>query len=90
MGDGKKYPITDAQIASNVALIRHLTETYPITHLIGHHEHNKMRGHEYFIEQDPKYKSYKPDPGEAVMKRIRAGLSDISLQGIPATSSPKK
>ena len=90
VGDGKKYPITDEQIASNIALIRHLKEKYPITHLIGHHEHNKMRGHEYFIEQDPKYKSYKPDPGDAVMKRIRGGLTDLSLEGVPTKSSPKK
>lgn len=90
VGDGKKYPITDAQIASNVALIRNLKEKYPITHLIGHHEHNKMRGHEYFIEQDPKYKSYKPDPGDAVMKRIRGGLTDLALEGVPTKSSPKE
>ena len=83
VGDGKKYPLTKAQIASNIELIRHLHQQYPITHLIGHHEHNKMRGHEYFVEQDPKYKSYKPDPGDAIMKKLRLGLEDLSLKGVP-------
>ena len=45
-GDGTKYPITEAQIkVQNVALIRQLVGEYPITHLIGHHEHNAMEGH---------------------------------------------
>ena len=83
VGDGKKYPLTAAQISSNIVLIRHLHAQYPITHLIGHHEHNQMRGHEYFIEKDPKYKSYKPDPGDAIMKQLREGLKDLSLQGVP-------
>jgi N-acetylmuramoyl-L-alanine amidase len=89
VGDGKKYPITQEQIQSNIELIRDLKIRYPITHLIGHHEHNDMRGHEYFREQDPKYKSWKPDPGDAVMQKIRAGLVELNLEGVPVKSSPK-
>lgn len=89
VGDGKKYPITDEQIQANIELIRYLKERYPITHLIGHHEHNKMREHEYFQEKDPKYKSWKPDPGDAVMKKIRLGLMELNLEGIPRKSSPE-
>ena len=89
VGDGKKYPITDAQIASNIALIRYLKEKYPITHLIGHHEHNEFRVHPYFQELDPKYRTSKPDPGDAVMVRIREGLLDLNLEGVPKEKSPQ-
>ena len=89
VGDGKKYPITKPQIEANISLIRHLKGRFSITHLIGHHEHNKMRNHSYFREQDPKYKSYKPDPGDAVMDKIRFGLLDLNLKGVPQESAPK-
>jgi hypothetical protein len=89
VGDGKKYPITNAQIESNVALIRHLKERFSITHLIGHHEHNKMRSHSYFRELNPKYKSFKPDPGDVVMEKIRMGLLELKLKGVPEESVPK-
>ena len=86
VGDGKKYPLTDAQIASNIALIRHLKEQYPITHLIGHHEHNLFRSHPFFQERDPQYRTSKPDPGNEVMDRIRKGLLDLNLEGVPQVS----
>jgi N-acetyl-anhydromuramyl-L-alanine amidase AmpD len=89
VGDGKKYPITKPQIEANIALIRHLKSLFPITHLIGHHEHNLMRSHVYFRELDPKYKSFKPDPGNAVMEEIRFGLLDLKLEGVPQESVPK-
>ena len=87
VGDGTKYPITEAQIESNVALIRGLVGEYPITHLIGHHEHNAMEGHPYFQEQNPKYRTTKIDPGNEIMSQIRMGLSDVSLEGPPQTSA---
>ena len=80
VGNGTTHPITEAQIAANTALIRQLSERYPITHLIGHHEHNAMEGHPYFQEQDPKYRTTKIDPGDEIMSQIRAGLSDLGLQ----------
>lgn len=84
VGDGKKYPLTEAQITANIELIRYLKGKYPISHLIGHHEHNKMRTHPYFQELDPKYKTYKSDPGDKNMALIRAGLKDLDLAGPPA------
>ena len=79
VGDGKKYPLTKAQIDANITLIRYLKENYPISHLIGHHEHNRMRSHPYFQELDPKYKTYKSDPGDKNMTLIRDGLKDLEL-----------
>lgn len=90
VGDGKKYPITDAQIASNIALVRYLKEKYPITHLIGHHEHNEFRLHPYFRELDPKYHTSKPDPGDFVMRRIREAVLDLNLEGVPKDKSPQE
>ena len=83
VGNGSTHPLTEAQIAANVALIRQLASTYPITHLIGHHEHNAMEGHPYFQEQDPKYRTTKIDPGAEIMRQIRMGLADLDLQGPP-------
>jgi hypothetical protein len=81
VADGTKHPFTEAQVKANIELIRMLAETHPITHVIGHHEHNEMEGHEYFQELDPKYRTVKIDPGDAIMTQIRAGLSDLNLEG---------
>ncbi|HEY8377535.1 MAG TPA: peptidoglycan recognition family protein [Nannocystis sp.] len=84
VGDRDKYPLTDAQVEANVALVRHLKARFPaITHLIGHHEYLAMEGHPYFRERDPKYRTRKADPGPAFMARVRAQLADLGLEGPP-------
>lgn len=83
VGDGSAHPLTDAQVEANIALVRHLAGRYPITHLIGHHEYRRMEGTDLFLEADPKYRNVKIDPGEDFMARIRAGLTDLGLQGPP-------
>lgn len=84
VGDGSRYPLTDAQVTANAALVRELAGRFPITHLLGHHEVDEFRKtkHAYYLELDPKYRNAKPDPGAAFMKRVRAKLSDLSLAGV--------
>ena len=81
VGDGAAAPLTDAQVAANVALIRDLTSRYPITHLIGHHEYRTMEGHPYFAEVDASYRTVKVDPGDVFMARVRAEVSELGLSG---------
>lgn len=83
VGDGEKFPLTQAQVQANAALVRYLAAKWPITHLIGHLEYRQMEGHPYFLELDPKYRNRKPDPGAAFMKKVRALVADLNLQGPP-------
>ena len=84
VGDGERYPLTAAQRAANVALVRHLRARFPgITHLIGHHEYLAFEGHPYFQEREPDYRTRKGDPGPAFMRDVRAELTDLDLAGPP-------
>ena len=82
VGDGAKYPLTDAQVAADAALVRYLASRFHITHLLGHYEVMKFRASPYFVERDPKYRNEKPDPGPAFMQRVRALVADLELAGL--------
>ena len=81
VGDGARWPLTDAQVAANAALVRHLASRFPITHLLGHHEVMSFREHPYYVERDPRYRNQKPDPGAPFMQRVRALVEDLALSG---------
>jgi N-acetyl-anhydromuramyl-L-alanine amidase AmpD len=83
VGDDKRWPLTDAQVAANVALVRDLSARFAITHLLGHHEVMQFRDHPYFVELDARYRNDKPDPGPRFMQRVRAGVADLKLAGLP-------
>jgi hypothetical protein len=83
VGDEHKWPLTDAQVEANARLVRYLAGRFPITHLIGHHEAARLDGKIYFLERDPRYRNSKPDPGPRFMKRVRARVADLKLQGPP-------
>jgi N-acetylmuramoyl-L-alanine amidase len=83
VGDGTKWPLTDAQVDADARLVRYLVARFPITHLIGHSEAPRFDGKLYFTERDPRYKNSKPDPGDRFMKRVRAELGDLKLAGPP-------
>ncbi len=83
VGDGKKYPLTKAQIEADAKLIRYLAEVYPISHVIGHHEAAKMRKHPYFHEEVAGYRTRKGDPGPAFMAAVRERIADLDLKGPP-------
>ena len=81
VGDGGKFPLTDAQVKADAALVRYLVKKWPITHLIGHMEYRQLEGHPYFLELDPKYRNRKPDPGAEFMKKVRELVGDLGLKG---------
>lgn len=82
VGDDKKWPLTDAQVQANVALVRDLAARFPITHLLGHFEAMKFKKHAYYRELDPSYGNDKPDPGAAFMTKVRDKVGDLKLQGL--------
>ena len=84
VGDGQNHPLTPAQLAANVQLIRYLTDQYPIEYLIGHHEYRRFIGHPLWKERDPTYLTDKDDPGEAFMHQLRKLLSDLPLRAAPS------
>jgi N-acetyl-anhydromuramyl-L-alanine amidase AmpD len=86
VGDEAKFPLTDAQIAADAALVRDLATRYPITHLLGHYEVMTFRDNSYYVERDPSYRNSKPDPGERFMTAVRAKLADLHLSGASGPS----
>jgi N-acetylmuramoyl-L-alanine amidase len=84
VGDGEKFPVTQAQAQANAALVRYLAGKYPISHLIGHMEYRRMEGTPFFLELDAKYRNTKPDPGADFMERVRTMVADLNLEGPPS------
>lgn len=83
VGDGDKFPLTEAQVRANAELVRFLAGRHSITHLIGHQESNAMRRHAYWRERDPTYRNRKSDPGADFLRRVRARVADLNLAGPP-------
>ena len=82
VGDEAKFPLTDAQVIADAALVRDLARRFPITHLFGHYEVMKLRDSPLYVERDPAYKNDKPDPGARFMARVRDAVADLRLQGL--------
>jgi N-acetyl-anhydromuramyl-L-alanine amidase AmpD len=82
VGDAATWPLTDAQVAANAALVRDLARRFRITHLLGHHEvAGGFAGHPYFVELVRGYTNTKPDPGARFMARVREAVADLKLDG---------
>jgi N-acetylmuramoyl-L-alanine amidase len=79
VGDEAKWPLTDAQVLADAALVRDLARRFRITHLLGHHEALGFAGHPYHVELVPEYRNSKPDPGARFMKRVREAVADLEL-----------
>lgn len=75
-------PLTEAQLAADAALIRHLRARFPaITHLVGHHETGALTDHPYRRERLSGYATVKVDPGPRFMARLRARVAELGLRG---------
>lgn len=89
VGDGRRWPLTPAQVESNIALVRWLASRHPITHLLAHGEYRRMEGHPYFRERVASFRTGRVDPGPSFMAAVRAGLADLGLQGPPPGPAPR-
>lgn len=77
------FPLTDAQLKANEALVRYLKKKYDIQYLIGHYEYSKFKDTPLWKETNPNYLTGKSDPGADFMKKIREDLKDLALKGVP-------
>ncbi len=81
VGDENKFPLTEAQVTADAALVRDLAARFRITHLLGHYEVMGMKKSPLYVELDPGYGNDKPDPGKAFMGKVRALVADLALAG---------
>jgi N-acetylmuramoyl-L-alanine amidase len=78
------FPLTNAQLKANEALVRYLQKKYKIEYLIGHYEYTKFKGTPLWQETNPNYQTGKNDPGVDFMEKIRNNLKDLHLKAIPS------
>ena len=81
IGGTADLPMTDAQLKSNIELIRLLNSRHDLKYVIGHHEYKTFIGHELWKEKDPNYLTVKSDPGDQFMNDIRNSIKDLGLEG---------
>jgi N-acetyl-anhydromuramyl-L-alanine amidase AmpD len=76
------FPLTDAQLKANEALVRYLHQKYNISYLIGHYEYIQFKNSPLWKETNPNYQTVKSDPGAEFMTKIRFRLKDLELKGV--------
>ncbi|WP_251740702.1 peptidoglycan recognition family protein [Gramella sp. AN32] len=84
VGGTKNTPLTDAQLQSNIWLVKYLSNKYNIQYVIGHYEYTNFEDHELWLEKDPSYRTEKVDPGEDFMKEIRNALKSRNFKEVPS------
>jgi N-acetylmuramoyl-L-alanine amidase len=82
VGDGNKYPLTEAQLKANIWIVKYLKKKYKsIEYLIGHHEYTNFQKTPLWKESDPNYRTQKNDPGNGFMEKLRKGVKELDLKG---------
>ncbi|MCU0468018.1 MAG: N-acetylmuramoyl-L-alanine amidase [Arcicella sp.] len=81
VGDGHKFPLTDAQLNANIWLVKYLKRKYKtIDYLIGHHEYTTFQNTPLWKETNSKYRTNKSDPGDDFMEKLRNGVKNLNLK----------
>ncbi|MDZ7900723.1 MAG: peptidoglycan recognition family protein [Arcicella sp.] len=81
VGDGNKFPLTEAQLQANIWLVKYLKNKYAsIEYLIGHHEYTLFQNTPLWKETDPNYRTGKTDPGTDFMIKLRKGVKKLGLK----------
>ena len=83
VGGTEDTPLTDAQLRSNIKLVKYLAEKYPIEHLIGHYEYTLFEGHPLWLEVDKGYRTEKTDPGPEFMAAVRKATTANNFKPLP-------
>lgn len=74
-GENGVENLTQAQLESNLELIRYLREKYPaIKYIFGHYQQVTARASGLFIENVPDYFAGKIDPGKIFMQQLKDNL----------------
>ena len=72
--------LTEAQLETNIRLIKYLHEKYPtIKYVFGHYQQDAARASGLYIELVPDYYAKKPDPGPKFMRGLRSELESDGL-----------
>jgi N-acetyl-anhydromuramyl-L-alanine amidase AmpD len=79
----EKNPLTEEQVIANANLVRYLSKKYKIQYMIGHSEYIQFRNTPLWKENDPKYITYKSDPGKKFMEEVRKLTKDLNLKSTP-------
>lgn len=78
--DGEYEDLTQAQLKSDVTLIRYLKKKYPdIEFLIGHYEYREFETSPLWCERDANYRTEKYDPGPIFMEKLRKKVADLNF-----------
>jgi N-acetylmuramoyl-L-alanine amidase len=81
VGDGNKFPLTEAQLKANIYLVKYLKKKYAsIEYLIGHHEYTFFQNTPLWKESDPNYRTGKNDPGDEFMNKLRKNVKELQLK----------
>ena len=83
VGGTDKNPLTEAQLESNIWLVRYLHNKYDIEYMIGHYEYTNFEKHEYWLEKDDNYRTEKEDPGVDFMTSVRNATTNIKFKPVP-------
>lgn len=83
VGGTEKNPLTQAQLESNIWLVRYLHQKYNSEYLIGHYEYTNFEDHPYWLEKDEAYRTEKTDPGEDFMRKVRKATRDLNFKPVP-------
>ena len=81
VGDGNKFPLTEAQLEANIFIVKYLKKKYKtIEYLIGHYEYTTFQDTELWKETNPNYRTEKTDPGDEFMRKLRNGVRKLGLK----------
>ena len=81
VGDGNKFPLTEAQLQANIFIVKYLKKKYKtIEYLIGHHEYTLFQNTPLWKETNPNYRTGKTDPGDEFMEKLRKGVRKLGLK----------
>lgn len=83
VGGTPETPLTQAQMKSNIWLVKYLHKKYDIDYVIGHYEYTNFEGHDLWLEQDDGYRTEKVDPGKAFMQEIRSAFDEDVFKPVP-------
>ncbi|HET8737626.1 MAG TPA: peptidoglycan recognition family protein [Pricia sp.] len=83
VGGTENRPLTQAQLESNIALVKYLADTYNIEYLIGHYEYTNFEGHPFWLEKDDAYRTEKTDPGKDFMRKVRKATEKLNFKPVP-------
>lgn len=85
VGGTANTPLTEAQLKSNIFLVKYLSKKYPVEYVIGHYEYTLFEDHPLWLEQNDSYRTRKVDPGVQFMEDIRRETAHLKLKSLPKT-----